>query len=311
MAKNFQKRISSLHPKNKHQGNYDFVKLIEKAPSLEPFVFRNKYNNLTIDFSDSNAVKKLNQALLLYFYKLDYWDIPSGFLTPPIPSRAEYIHQVAGLFERRNNKRCLDIGIGANAIYPIVGIVDYGWSFVGTEIDQKAIDSVKNLIEKNKVLQNRIELRKQVDSKRIFEGIVKPGDFFDITICNPPFHSSAEEARTGSLRKNRNLKITKKDKDYLNFSGQSNELWCDGGELAFISQMILESKKTQKSFRWFTTLISKEKHLKILIKNLKKVKPVEYKILPINIGNKTSRILAWSFIKEEFVPKKSKELIEE
>lgn len=296
---------TSLHRNNKHQGSYDFEELIKKVPELNEFVFQNKYNNLTIDFSDAKAVKALNQALILRFYRLDYWDIPKGYLTPPVPSRSEYIHRVSDLFEKTNKKNCLDVGIGANAIYPIVGIVDYGWSFVGTDIDQVALDSVKILIEKNKVLQSKIELRKQDAPDQIFEGILKKGDYFDITICNPPFHSSEEEARKGSVRKNRNLKITKKTNDLLNFSGQSKELWCDGGELAFISQMILESRKYKESCQWFTTLVSKEKHLKILIKNLKKVKPASFRTLPIVIGNKTSRILAWSFTKEEFVLKEN------
>jgi 23S rRNA (adenine1618-N6)-methyltransferase len=40
------------------------------------------------------------------------------------------------------------IGIGANCIYPIIGNAEY-WSFVGTDIDEKAIENCSTIIEAN------------------------------------------------------------------------------------------------------------------------------------------------------------------
>ncbi len=40
--------------------------------------------------------------------------------------------------------------------------------------------------------------------------------------------------------------------DALNFGGQQQELWCEGGEVAFIKKMIEESKGFAKQVMWFT-----------------------------------------------------------
>ena len=284
---------NKLHPRNKHSGEYDLETLSKVNLSLKPFVFRNKHNKLTVDFSNYYAVKNLNQALLMHYYQLEYWDIPKGYLTPPVPSRAEYIHRVADLFENPMDKKCLDIGVGANAIYPIVGIVEYNWDFVGADIDDTALKSAEEIANRNPVLIDKIELRKQNQTGHIFQGIVGQDDYFDLVVCNPPFFSSFEEYQKQNRRKNINLK--NKDSQNSNFKGHSNELWCRGGELSFTSQTIVESVKYKNSFHWFTTLVSQEKHLKSLIKILKKNNPKEIKIIPYNIGNKKSRIVAWRY----------------
>jgi len=147
--------------------------------------------------------------LLKCYYNIDYWDIPQLYLCPPVPGRADYIHYIADLLSNRNNGilpggdtiKCLDIGVGANCVYPIIGINEYGWSFTGTDIDPLAIESARKIIELNPSLKGKVELRQQNDSKNIFQGIIKKEEHFDVTICNPPFHASLAEAQSGSLRK--------------------------------------------------------------------------------------------------------------
>jgi 23S rRNA (adenine1618-N6)-methyltransferase len=91
-----------LHPRNKHRGRYQFAVLIKKCPDLADFVIKNEFADETIDFTDSLAVKTLNKALLIYFYGIQLWDIPEGFLCPPIPGRADYLHYVADLIADNN-----------------------------------------------------------------------------------------------------------------------------------------------------------------------------------------------------------------
>lgn len=287
-----------FHKRNKHNKNYDFPELIIANPELERFVYKNQYGNLTIDFFDSHAVKALNKALLFYFYKLSFWDIPKGSLCPPIPSRADYIHNVADLMgDNINNKkiRCVDIGVGSNCIFPIIGVIEYGWSFVGSEINNDSLINARKIIEMNESLKNKVEIRYQDDSFSIFRGIIKQGEYFDLSICNPPFHSSNEEAKQASKRKESNLKHIKVDNPNLNFNGQGNELWCKGGELSFIKNMIEESHLYRNNVNWFTTLVSNEDNLSKLIKSLKDVCVKDYKIIPMEHGNKKTRILAWRY----------------
>ena len=301
---------SELHTRNKHNGQYDFSLLTENYPPLKKFVQLNPYGTQTINFFNPQAVKALNKALLISYYGIRYWDIPKNYLCPPIPGRADYIHYIADLIGseavskdvkvengeiRKSAYRCLDIGVGANCIYPIIGHVEYGWMFVGSDIDPISIENARKIVTCNPVLAHKIELRLQKDSRKIFEGIIAPDEYFDVTICNRPFHRSKEEAEEGTLRKLSSLKgeIVKKAK--LNFGGNANELWCEGGELRFLLNMIVESRKYRKNCGWFTSLVSKEKNLDKLYAKLKAVEVSEYKVIRMHQGTKSSRILVWKF----------------
>lgn len=296
---------SELHPRNKHRERYDFKKLIKSCPELAPFVKRNDYDDESIDFFNPEAVKALNKSLLIHFYNIEKWEIPEGYLCPPIPGRADYIHYAADLLShngeipKEKNIRCLDIGTGANCVYPIIGNRTYDWDFVGTDIDPKSIQSAKNIVNSNPVLKKNIELRLQKNANNIFHGVIQQEERFDLTFCNPPFHSSQAEAQSGTIRKLRNLKRKKGVKPMLNFGGQNNELWCKGGELAFVQNMIRESKEFSNSVLWFTTLVSKQEHLKMIYKTLEDVETLEMKTIPMGQGNKISRMVAWTFLTKE------------
>ncbi|QHI38719.1 Ribosomal RNA large subunit methyltransferase F [Kordia antarctica] len=294
---------SKLHPLNKHRERYDFELLIKAIPELSSFVKPNKFGDESIDFFDPNAVKMLNKALLKQYYNIDYWDIPANYLCPPIPGRADYIHYVASLLgETYQGKipkgtaiKCLDIGTGANLVYPIIGSQEYDWSFIASDIDVVSIENAQQIISQNKNLKDNIEIRQQTNPNQIFKGILEHSECISITICNPPFHKSAKEALAGTTRKLQNLKGTKNAKPELNFGGQSNELWCKGGEKKFIKNMITESKLFGKSCLWFTTLVSKEANLPAIYDALKLVNATTVKTIPMGQGNKISRIVAWSF----------------
>ncbi len=291
---------TQLHPRNKHRGSYDFKLLITSYPTLEQYVIINKYQNETIDFFNPQAVKALNIALLKHYYKIDYWDIPDNYLCPPIPGRADYIHNIADLLAENasgnnNQINCLDIGCGANCIYPIIGVAEYNWHFIGSDIDNTSLKSAQKIIDSNTCLQNKIELRLQNNKKQIFKGIISHSDKIDVSICNPPFHASAKEAQAGSLKKLINLKNNRNARLELNFGGQNNELWCEGGELRFIENMITESIDFAGSIKWFSTLVSKSVHLDYFYNLLKQHNAKEIKTITMGQGNKISRIIAWTF----------------
>lgn len=284
-----------MHPRNRHHDRYDLQELSRVLPELAPFVKVNEYNNETIDFSDNAAVKALNKAILKCFYQIDYWDIPSQFLCPPIPGRADYIHTVSDLFSQKNNLRVLDIGTGANTIYPLIGTREYDWTFVGSDINVKAIENADLIVKSNK-LQDKISFRLQKNPDHIFNGIIEGEEYFDLTICNPPFHESLEAASSGTARKWKNLGKKPKSQS-LNFGGQGAELWCPGGEKSFILKMIDESKNFSTQVGFFTTLVSKEMNLPVLIKTLQKTAAQEIRTLEMAQGQKKSRVLSWTFKK--------------
>jgi 23S rRNA (adenine1618-N6)-methyltransferase len=303
-----------LHSRNFHKHGYDFGELIKTSPLLSPYVKANIHGNQSIDFANPSAVKILNAALLKQYYNIVEWDIPDGALCPPIPGRVDYIHYIAellGISDDANSSNTtypinmLDIGTGANGIYSLLACQIYGWHCVGSDINVKSLDNVASIIATNPQLKGRFLLRKQSNSNLIFKGIIKTDEFYDVTVCNPPFHVSQQEAIKGSQRKVSNLARNRADSlikphistsPTLNFGGQSAELWCKGGERLFLKKMIKESQMFSTQCRWFTSLVSKTDNVKPAIKLINKLGATDIKEIQMIQGNKITRIIAWTYL---------------
>lgn len=297
-----------LHPRNRHAGRYDFPALISESPELARFVSPNAYGDLSIDFADPAAVRALNGALLALFYGIANWQLPEQYLCPPIPGRADYLHYLADLLARSNAGnipagpaiRALDIGVGANGIYPLLGHHEYGWQFVGADIDRQALACLQQTIDANPGLSDAIELRLQPAKTAIFRNILKTDELFDLTLCNPPFHASIEDAQAGTKRKWKNLGKSSiaTGAPHLNFSGRNNELCCPGGEIGFITRMIGESVEFRGHCLWFTTLVSKATSLPAIFRALKETQVQNSLTVEMAQGQKKSRFVAWTFFSE-------------
>lgn len=309
------RKPASLHPRNLHQGRYDFEQLVTALPELEGFVRDNPKGEPTINFADPDAVKYLNKALLLQFYAIQFWDLPAGYLCPPIPGRADYIHSLADLLAQDNGGEIpqgakvtgVDIGVGANCIYPIIGSHSYGWKFIGSDIDPVSVATAQQICSFNPPLKKQVRIVQQTNSEQFFQNVIKPQQRVSFTLCNPPFHSSAEEAARGSQRKISNLSkaeapnasANKNSSPALNFGGTSGELWCPGGERAFIKRMIKESLVFADNCLWFTCLVSKQENLNGIYQALKNAKARKVKTIEMAQGQKQSRFVAWTFLTAE------------
>ncbi len=299
-----------LHPRNPHRERYDFPALITASPPLAAFVQVNKFGNESVDFTNPEAVKALNQALLKHFYGIAHWDIPAGYLCPPIPGRADYLHYVAdlladsngGVVPRGKTISVLDIGVGANCIYPIIGHQAYGWRFVGSETDPVALEAARHMVAANEALRGSIDCRPQPDAQHLLVGVVKRGEVFDATICNPPFFASLAEATAGTRRKTANLggrHAGRPAPPVRNFGGQASELWYPGGEEAFVRLLVKESRQQPTSSFWFTTLVSQSHTLPGIYKELQWAEALEVKTIEMAQGQKKSRLVAWTFLTPE------------
>lgn len=299
-----QEKKTRLHPRNRNRERYDLDALLQAKPELANHIITNKFGVTTVNFYNPLAVKLLNQALLSHYYGIPYWDFPNQNLCPPIPGRADYLHYIADLLAENNGERiptgnkitCLDVGVGATCIYPILGVAEYNWQFIGVDVSSKSIASSQKIVAANASLNNKIEFRLQQNRKHIFNVVLTTDDVIDVTMCNPPFHASIQEAQKGTLRKIKNLSGKKIKTPELNFAGVSNELIYKGGEYAFIATMIKESKNYAKNCFWFTTLVSKQSNLHGIYNLLQQVAPSEVKTIPIGTGNKSARIVAWTFL---------------
>ncbi len=298
---------SKLHARNRNREQYDLKALIKAVPELANYIKPNKLGEDSVDFANPQAVKLLNKALLHHYYGIQNWDFPNENLCPPIPGRADYIHYAADLLSQSNYGHiprgekisCLDIGTGASCIYPILGVTEYDWNFIASDIDPKSIASAQNIVDANPSLKGKIDCRLQPKAKDTFYGVIDHSEKFDISICNPPFHASAEAAQKGTERKVRNLSGKEDKNPTLNFSGISNELFCDGGEYKFIQNMVKESRKFANNCLWFTTLVSKQSNIKSIYKMLEKTNATQVQTINMGTGNKSTRIVAWTYLSKE------------
>ena len=294
-------RPPTLHPRNAHRDGYDLAALAKAVPALHDYLLTTPHGIVSLPFQDANAVFLLNKALLLHTYRVENWSLPAGYLCPPVPSRADYLHHIAdilseaGVVPTGKKVKILDVGSGANCIYPLLGHSLYGWQFVAADTDKKAVEWAKRIVAANTSHHKHIELRWQSQPKSIFNHLLKPNEQFDCTMCNPPFFGSMQEAIDENAQKNNALRPTDNTNEAFNFGGQPNELWCDGGETAFVAQMIRESATVRTQSRWFSSLISRAKHLPKLQKILHNVGAQNVKINEIKTGNKIVRILFWQF----------------
>ena len=282
-----------LHPRNKHKNGYNFDVLTKHNKNLASFVTKNNHGTLTIYFSDPKAVKELNSTLLEVHYGVKKWIFPDENLCPPIPGRVDYMHYISDLLSDSNCTEkitILDIGTGASCIYPLLGVKEYDWDFVATDIELDSLDTAQDIISDNN-LDAKILLRQQFNEANILKGIIEKGDSFSAVVCNPPFYKSEQEAKGANTRKSRNLG----NNAVRNFAGNNNELWYPGGEKAFLHNYLYQSSLYKDTSVWFTSLVSKKETIESLQKSGEKLKVKIMKIIPMHQGNKITRIVAWQF----------------
>ena len=293
--------LPPMHAQNPYAERYDLKSLANAHPPLQEHIVLNPSCQQTIDFTISDAVYELNKAMLLADYKLGDYNLPKGYLIPPIPGRLEYLLHLRDFIsekfkvDKAVELRGLDIGAGANGIYCILGVQHFNWSMIGAESDAVAVKTVSENMLLTNALKDKIEIRHQENKSFLFNNIIQPKEQFDFSVCNPPFHSSKDEALKGSLKKQSNL-VNPSDRNthLLNFEGQANELWCNGGEALFIKRLIKESLGFKSQVKVFSCLVSKADSLAAIEKQLKKAK-ANHQIIPMDLGNKKSRIMVWWF----------------
>ena len=174
-----------MHPRNKHREYLDYRDLAARQKGLKRFVFENAWGGASIDYSNQEALEELTRSLLAEFYDIRKWTLPKGYLCPPVPQRADYVHTIADLLnaslsivagdDQQASEAIgpriwgLDIGTGASCIYSLLGVREYGWSFIASDVDEVALRNAEDVLSANS-LSSRITLRRQADPKQILEG---------------------------------------------------------------------------------------------------------------------------------------------
>ncbi|CAM0947560.1 unnamed protein product [Alopecurus aequalis] len=309
-----------MHPRNRYAAAApDFAALAKLYPSFAPFVSVSAGGGrASVDFTDFAATRELTRVLLLHDHGVNWW-IPDGQLCPTVPNRSNYIHWIedllsSDLIPRISNSsetaRGFDIGTGANCIYPLLGASLLGWSFVGSDVTDVALEWAKKNVESNPHLAGLIEIRNANEAPcssnsetaaeeavtentsepvenvlrsipPILVGVVKDSEIFDFCMCNPPFFESMEEAGLNPD---------------TSCAGTAEEMACPGGEQAFITRIIEDSVSLRNSFRWFTSMVGRKVNLKILVPKARAVGASVVKTTEFVQGKTARWGLAWSFI---------------
>ena len=291
MLQHKRKRIPLLNEYLNNPPNFE--ELSNQFHEFKQYVYKTKSGNYSINWNDAKAVLTLNKCLLKKDFNVDYYDVPSNFLIPTIPSRLNYLlflKKLLMIFDLENTEQItvIDIGTGANIIYPLLGCSKYHWNFIASDTNTEAIENAKKII-KNNNLENQIIIKHQNDPMKIFEGIIDANEYnerdFVFSMCNPPFYDSETELK---------FENNKKDNEF-NFS----EVYYKGGEFQFIMNIIQESEIFKKNIFIFTSLMGKKTTFKkikrIFTQNTEKFPFFKHETLIQ--GNNVRWVVAWSYFK--------------
>ncbi|KAF7947927.1 hypothetical protein EAE96_008997 [Botrytis aclada] len=279
---------------NIYKEEIDFVALGNEDPDFGKLLT----SNGQLDFSDPKSVQQLTKSLLKRDFDLNL-TLPDDRLCPPVPNRLNYILWLQELIDTSsdvyndsyNSDRQvhgLDIGTGASCIYPLLGCAQRAsWRFTGTDIDDRSIAFARTNVQSNG-LQNRIQLI-QTKSTGPLIPLDEIGCYsLDFTLCNPPFYNSAEDLVSSASLKQR--------PPFTACTGSETEMVCEGGEVSFVSRIIVESLQLRNGVQWYTSMLGKFSSLSKVIEQLKNHKIDNYAVTEFIQGSRTRRwAVAWSF----------------
>ena len=270
----------------------DFSILIKEYPELKNFlkIQSDDIGQYSFDWSKKELSLLMTKHILNYYFKIEYYSIPNNFLIPPVPSRLNYINMIHSLLtsfnlinEKNNENEIIgvDIGTGANIIYPLLGHSVYNWKFICSEINEEAYENALKIINNNK-LEEYIKLIKQKYKNNILIGVINREEKYTFTMCNPPYYDYEEE-----------IKFEDKIKDCeYNF----DEIYFKNGEFGFFNRLFDESVCYYKNIFLFTILIGKKSNAEKIYDKISNEKNVKYfDMKRIKTGNNMRYIIYWSF----------------
>lgn len=304
----------------------EFKKEWEKLKSRQKEKSRQQISSSSFGYNvDFHFNLALSRAILDKYFQLNLKSLPEGYLCPPIPNRLNYVLWMKQLLKESSSteyftkprtifRRGVDLGTGASCIYPLLLSTStftdgQEWKILGTDIDEKAIQSAKENIAANgletiikvvKVLPtpvgggSRNLIRNEEDdiiTTPVNTAMMEDSQFcnqIDFFLTNPPFYSSDNEAtnvRSGDDRERTSM--------------TSNESVYPGGEIGFALDMIYDSYRHQNKCTWFSLMLSKKSSLRFLQKEVEKLLELgrgSIRIAEFTQGQMVRWGLAWTFL---------------
>ena len=290
----------------------------------------------------------LTRGLLHWYFDLTLQHIPEKHLCPPVPNRFFYVHWIqthllpllskeSGRFDYDSDDSegdtndgalalypyGLDIGVGANCIYPMLNAKFFRYNMVGTDIDNDALKVAQANVEANH-LQGKIKLfqvapsyaQQQASSSpsapesvggpvsralQTWQSSQRPEQReqqrLQFVMTNPPFYDPQEEqtvmtdARVGDGRARTAMTVS--------------EGTYPGGEVGFVTDMIADSLRQRNDVElngsllssplWYSSMLGKKASLVKLQKLLTHtLGPGHVEVTDYGPGQYTRWFLAWT-----------------
>lgn len=299
-----------MHPRNAFRdANPDFGALAARQPALKPHLIPCGKGRFRLDFTSYDATVALNRALLADSYGIRSWNLPQGHLCPAVANRANYLHWIEDLLRLSRPEGCpqrgaavrgLDVGVGANCVYPLIAASLNGWSFVGADITDSAIDAARANVVENPSVAGLIEIRDCRQSPRedhregegedevdngggVLLPAIRADEQFAFCMCNPPFFETMAEAEQNPS---------------TDFGGTEAEMCCEGGEDAFTRRIYADSLRLRERVHWYTTMCGKKDTMKRLRRLLEVRRVPAVRTATFHQGRTTRWGVAWSFARD-------------
>ena len=107
-------------------------------------------------------------------------------------------------------------------------------------------------------------------------------------MCNPPFYASSADLLASAASKSRPPRSA--------CTGADVEMVTPGGEVAFVSCIIAESKRLGRRCQWYTSLLGKSSSIEPVVERLKEAGADNWAATDLVQGYRTRRwAIAWSW----------------
>ena len=310
-----------MHPRNPYAVRRpDFAALAALYPAFGAFVCSGADGRATLAWSDPQALVELARVLLKHDFGIE-WTLPAqgANLCPTVPSRLNYLCWIADLLDEASIGGSqtptappeivgVDIGTGASCIYPLLGVAQFGWRFIGTEIDESSVTAARRNVGLNS-WHDRIEVRHvrarlvATTTATTTEGSAAAGGDLEVGGGNTAGRGSSEREPVdrvaasleapilvGVLRPTESAQFCMCNPPFydLHETPQPNlaiqpharceatlsEQFTDGGEVGFVLRLVADSVLLRERVLWYTSLVGRKRSLRPILASLREVREV-------------------------------------
>lgn len=283
-------RNNRMHPRNVFITAPDYTDLAIKYSDFRRVCKLALNGKVIIDLKNEKTLRALTATLLQHYFDLKVEFAPNS-LVPTLPLRLNYILWIEDLLASLELSKIhgIDIGCGSSCIYALLAAKKNNWRISALEANATNIEFATENVRNNK-LDHLIQIFLQVDKSVILTDFLNahPDEDFAFCLCNPPFFDSNER----NTKMDRNPDKRKEPKNCQ--TGNADELYCEGGEVAFVQGIVDESQSFSDRVKIFSSMLGHKSSVATISEYLKGKGILNFTSTEFCQGNTTRWGVAWS-----------------